>query len=194
MVWKISWGIALLLILLVAIGLFRGKANAQQKSSTGFVPATEGKEMTTYLGLRNLALTKKAEPSSVKPNEPLAVLMDLPTRTRTATIVAYADGTTSIYLSNGGGYLGGGQKYPAIREAAAKMLAAARVAQPKMQLTKEFPLPGQNEIAFYVVMDSGVYSARVPQDEFRKRTHPLAELYAASQEVITQCRLNFPKP
>jgi hypothetical protein len=197
MAWKISWGIAFLVILAVAIGLFRGKANAQQKPSTVFVPTPEGKEMSTYLGLRNLALTSsaaKAGQTSADPNEPLAVLMDQPTGTRTATIAAYADGTASIYISNGGGYLGGSQKYPAIHEAAVRMLAAARQARVKMQITTQFPLPEQGEITFYVVTDSGVYTARVPQEEFRKRTHPLTELYAASQEVITQYRLNFSKP
>jgi hypothetical protein len=198
MTWKISCGFAVLMILVVAIGLFRSKAIAQQKPSTVFVPTPQGKEMATYLGMRNLALTvssaKMGEPSTAKPNEPLAVLMDQPTSTRTATIVAYADGTASIYTSNGGGYLGGSQKYPAIREAAVKMLAAGRQAQSKMQITKQFPLPEQNEIAFYVVTDSGIYTARVPQEEFRKSTHPLTELYAASQQVITQYRLNFSKP
>jgi hypothetical protein len=198
MTWKISCGVAILIILVVAVGLFRSKAVAQQKSSTVFVPTPEGKEMSTYLGMRNLALTvsaaKTGKPFPAKPNEPLAVLMDIPTSTRTATIVAYADGTASIYTSNGGGYMGGSQKYPAIREAAVKMLAAGRQAQAKMQITRQFPLPDQREIAFYVVTESGVYTARVPQDEFRKSTHPLAELYAASQEVITQYRLNVSKP
>jgi hypothetical protein len=198
MAWKLSWGIVLLILLAVAIGVFRNKASAQQKPSTVFVPTPEGKEMSTYLGMRNLALTvsaaKAGEPSTAKPNEPLAVLMDLPTTTRTATIVAYADGTASIYTSSGVGYLGGSQKYPAIHEAAVKMLAAGRRAQAKMQITRQFPLPDQREIVFYVVMENGVFTARVPQEEFKKSTHPLSELYAASQEVITQYRLNVSKP
>src|ERR1700743_3655134 len=128
--WKIFCGIALL-ILIVVVGLVRNKANAQQtpsdqkNPSTVFVPTPEGKEMSTYLGLRNQALTgssaKMGQPIT-GPNEPWAVLMDQPAGDRTATIVSYADGTASIYISNGGGYLGGSQVYPAIREAAEKML------------------------------------------------------------------------
>ena len=42
----------------------------------------------------------------------------------TATIVAVSDGSASIYLSNGGGYLGGGG-HESIRNAASKMVEAA---------------------------------------------------------------------
>jgi hypothetical protein len=140
------------------------------------------KAMSTYLGLRNLALSN-----------PFAVLMDLPTTQHTATVVAYADGTASIYISNGGGYLGGSESYKAIQDAGLKMILIARKFQPTMQLTKQFPLPEGGVIFFYVVTIDGVYTARAPQEELNQRTHPLTELYAAGQEIITQYRLNVAK-
>src|SRR5215831_240089 len=105
MPWKIC-GIAVVLLLILAIGIFRSKAQ---------------KAMSTYLGLRNMALsiasTEKQQPSKTGSDDPLAVLMDLSTTQSTATIVAYADGTASIYISNGGGYLGGSESYQAIQDA-----------------------------------------------------------------------------
>ena len=62
-----------------------------------------------------------------------------------------------------------------------------------MQLTKQFPLPEGGVIFFYVVTIDGVYTARAPQEELNQRTHPLTELYAAGQEIITQYRLNVAK-
>src|ERR1700755_2161232 len=115
--WKIFCGIALL-ILIVVVGLVRNKANAQQtpsdqkNPSTVFVPTPEGKEMSAYLGLRNLALNRSPE-NMGQTSEPWAVLMDLSVGIHTATVISYADGTASIYISNGGGYLGGSQSYPA---------------------------------------------------------------------------------
>jgi len=122
-----------------------------------------------------------------------AVLMDISLPQSTATIAAYADGTASIYISNGGGYLGGSESYKSIRDAGLQMIAAGHKFQPRMQLTKQFPLPAKGEVVFYVVMSGGVYTARAPQTELDQRTHQFTELYAAGQEIITQYRLNVAK-
>ena len=153
--------------------------------------------METYLGLRQQALTgssaKMGQPATIGPNDTWAVLMDIPISPGTATIVAFADGTASIYLSKGGGYLGGSQKYSSIREAGQKTIAIARRFQPTMQKTHPFPLPKQGQIIFYVVTDSGVYPAHAPETERRQKTPPLTELSSAGQEIITQYRLNMPQ-
>src|ERR1700761_6513254 len=54
-----------------------------------------------------------------------AVLMDWPVTNGMMTALAATDGTASLYLSSGGGFLGGGQKYPAIREAALNAVEVA---------------------------------------------------------------------
>jgi hypothetical protein len=169
--------IALVVVLAIAIGIVQGKARSKK---------------SIYLGLRNMALLsagEEAKSSKTGPNEPRAVLMDMALTRRTSTIAAYADGTASIYISNGGGYLGGSESYKSIRDAGFQMISAGHKFQPGMQLTKQFPLPASGEVIFYVVTNSGVYTARAPQMELNQRTHPLTELYAAGQEVITQYRL-----
>lgn len=195
MAWKIC-GIAFVLLLVIAVGILRSKAQSQ-KSSADAMSATPEKAMAAYLGLRNLALSKasaeKEQPSKTDPNDPLAVLMDMSLTPRTVTVVAYADGTASIYMSNGGGFLGGGQKYASIREAAHKMLATAHQLQSKMQITKQFPLPEKGEITFYLVTTGGVYTVRAPRAKMGKKTQPLTELFAAGEEIITQYRLNVAK-
>jgi|SRR6476620_9617832 len=171
--------IALVCVLAIAIGILQGKAQAKK---------------STYLGFRKLALSsagiEEAESSKTGPNEPRAVLMDMALTRRTSTIAAYADGTASIYISNGGGYLGGSESYKSIRDAGLQMIAAGHKFQPRMQLTRQFPLPASGDVIFYVVTNCGVYTARAPQMELNQRTHPLTELYAAGQEIITQYRLN----
>src|SRR5689334_20341834 len=174
--------IALVFVLAIAIGILQGKAQAKK---------------STYLGFRKLALSsagsEEAESSKTGPNEPRAVLMDMAPTRRTSTIAAYADGTASIYISSGGGYLGGSESYKSIRVAGLQMIAAGHKFQPRMQLTKQFPLPAKGEVVFYVVMSGGVYTARAPQTELDQRTHQFTELYAAGQEIITQYRLNVAK-
>jgi len=189
---KIFSGIAIVLVLLAAGWLVQTKG---QQHPSNFTPVPPEKAMETYLGLRKMALTAPPARSAMKigPNDPVVALMDLNTAHRTATIVAYIDGTVSIYLSNGGGFLGGGQSYPSVREAGKKLIATAHRFQPQMHKTQDYPLPQKGEVFFYVVTENGVYTVSAPEAELNRRTHPLTELYAAGQEVITQYRLNTPK-
>lgn len=191
MAWKIIVCAAVVLLLVLGVRAFQSKA-ATQQSSQGVLPVPPDKAMSTYLGLRKGALTASAT-GQQKSDAPHAALMDIPVRTGTATIVAFADGTASIYISKGSGYIGGSQTYPTIREAGLRFIATARKFQPQMQVTQQFPLPEQGEVIFYVATDHGVYTAKAPEAELRKRSHPLTELYAAAQDVITQYRLNFKK-
>lgn len=195
MSWKVGGATAVVLIVLTAGWLLR--MNASQRSS-GFVPVPPEKAMEVYLGLRNQALSsssrKEGQPAGIGPDDPRAVLMDVNITTRTATIAAFADGTTSIYISNGGGFIGGGQKYPSVHDAGQKLIAVAHKLQPTMQKTQQYPLPEKGEVIFYVVTGNGVYTVRGLQSECTKRTHPLYELFTAGDDVITQYRLNSQTP
>lgn len=153
--------------------------------------------METYLGLRNVALTADSSRAGLKntggPNDPVAVLMEMKTGTRYATIAGFADGEASIYVSSGGGYLGGGQSYPSVHQAALSLISVAHRFQARMHQTKDYPLPQKDEVIFYLVTDNGVYTVSAPEAELNRRVHPLTELYAAGQDVITQYRLNTPR-
>jgi len=191
MAWKMIVCAAVVLLLVLGVRAFQNKATTQQPSSR-FIPVPADKAMSMYLGFRNGALTASAT-GQQKSDAPHAVLMDMPVTPGTATIAAFADGTASIYISKGSGYIGGSQTYPTIREAGLRFIATARKFQPQMQVTQQFPLPEQGEVTFYIATDYGVYTAKAPEAELRKRSHPLTELYAAAQDVITQYRLNFKK-
>jgi hypothetical protein len=186
---KILGGLVVVLAVLAAGWMFRMKA---QQHPQNFIPTPPDKAMETYLGLRKMALTASVSAGlkNMGPDDPVVVLMDLNTGKRNATVVAYVDGTASIYISNGGGFLGGGQSYPSVHEAAQKLIAAGRQFKSQMHHTEDYPLPGEGEVFFYMVTDHGVYTVSAPEAELRRRAHPLTALYAAGQEVITQYRLN----
>jgi len=114
--------------------------------------------------------------------------MDWGVNNGTATVVAVADGTVSIYLSGGGGSLGGGQGHAAIRAAGQKFLNLAKESLPRMQKTTEYPLPGRGQVYFYVRTTEGVFTARTSQEELNSRSHPFRYLGDAAQEIITQYR------
>lgn len=145
-----------------------------------------------YTGLRNQALSISRSsiglPSS-KPTAPVAVLMDVGADGYTFTTVAVPDGTASIYLSNGGGFIGGGQKYETVQSAALEMVRIAEASLGTMTIVKNFPTPRAGHTTFYVVTDAGVYSADIATKNVEETRHPLYALYAAGQNIIAQYRL-----
>ena len=183
------------LAVMVAATLFffaRNRTHAGQESA--------GKGYETYLGLRNLILTgsrtKFSLPATSQPTEPWGVVMDWGVKTGTVTAVAMSDGGASIYLSRGGGSLGGaGQE--AIRNAAKKAVNLASAVQGQMEEKKTFPLPAMGEVRFYALTDAGVFSAKAPEADLQAGRGPFASLSDAMQQVITAYRIheqNYQKP
>ena len=183
---KLGLGIALAAVVLIAITT--RVIWARNRPQT---PNTSSRK-DVYLGLRNQILHLSREncglPATAGPSEPCAALMDWGVNNGTATVVAVAEGTVSIYLSSGGGSLGGGQGHAAIREAGRKFLNLAKESLPKMQKTMEYPLPGRGQVYFYVRTGVGVFTARTSQEELNSHSHPLRSLGDAAQEIITKYR------
>ena len=117
------------------------------------------------------------------------VLMDWHVPNGTASVLASADGTTSIYLSSGGGYLGGGQKHPQIRDAARRAVSIAGSLKEHFRKTEQFDLPPREAVAFYLVTDEGVFSAQAIEAEMRTGASALTPLGGAMQSIVTGYRL-----
>ncbi len=103
-----------------------------------------------------------------------------------ATVVALSDGHASIYLSNGGGYLGGSQSHDSIRKAAQAAVTMAAEFQPQMRSTNTYPLPHRGEVIFYLLTDAGIFTASAPQQEMSSHQHKLSRLGDAMQLIITE--------
>ncbi|HEX9110105.1 MAG TPA: hypothetical protein VF845_01405 [Terriglobales bacterium] len=99
-----------------------------------------------------------------------------------------SDGSASIYLDTGGGYLGGIGQEP-IRNAAKKAVELAGEIQPQMKQTQTYPLPETGQVYFYVLTDAGVYTAAASEADLRAGHNPFSQLGNAMQEVVTQYRI-----
>jgi hypothetical protein len=178
---------AVIALLIIALWL---TIRARQHRDTSRSSASAS---STYLGLRNLALqtplTEVPSANAAKPGEPFAVLMDWGIPAGTATVAAYADGTASVYLSSGGGFLGGAQAHESIRSAAIKTVEIAGELKALMQPTTTYPLPERGQVTFYVRTDTGVLTATVPQEELRTHRSPLYRLGDSAQTIITEYRM-----
>lgn len=145
-----------------------------------------------YQGLRNMVLCGTRErfglAQTSTPTEPWGIVMDWGVTNGTATVMALSDGSASIYLSGGGGYLGG-QKEESIRDAAHLAVRTAAEFQPQMKQTTEYALPASGEVIFYALTDAGTFTASARESELREADHPFLRLGNAMQNVITQYRI-----
>jgi hypothetical protein len=121
----------------------------------------------------------------------LVAMMDIGVAGGTATFVAIADGSVSMYTSSGGGVIGAGE-HAAVRAAADRFRAVAAGVRAELQRTTEFPLPDQGDVRFQLRTEDGGYTGVAPEAALRSGRHPLSELYAAGQDLITEIRLASP--
>jgi hypothetical protein len=169
---QIGWVFLALLPLIVWFSL----RTRQNRNSSKLAPSAGGErsEVSVYLGLRDLALQgtlpKNVQDAAVaKPGEPFAVLMDWGIARGTATVAAYSDGTASVYLSSGGGFLGGGQAHESIRSAAIKTVGIAGELKGLMHPTTMYPLPQPEHVTFYVRTSAGGRVAQPSQSTLQAR-------------------------
>jgi hypothetical protein len=172
------------------VAKYRAQASPGTKSDATTRKASAPKDV--YIGLRNTMLqgsrSKFGLTATAKPTEPWGVLMDWGVQKGTASVVAMSDGSASVYLSSGGGYIGGIGQEP-IRRAAQKAVEVARAVRLPSQPTTDYPLPEQHGVFFYFLTDAGVFVLRTSEQELNSSRHPLRELGDAMQRVITEYRL-----
>jgi hypothetical protein len=142
--------------------------------------------------LRMLALkgtrTEFGLSATTSPTLPWGVVMETGFPEGYYTLVAFSDGNASIYLSSGGGSIGGGF-HETINKAARAMVTLAAKFQPDATITKEFPTPKNGETIFYLLTDTGVFTASAPEDDLGEERHAWSPLFHAGHDVIAQYRM-----
>jgi len=121
------------------------------------------------------------------------VLMDWHVDNGTVTVLAAADGTGSLYFSSGGGFLGGGQGYPEVREAARHAVGLAERLMPQFRKTDSIELPARGSASFFVTTNEGIYTVVAKEADLRNGLGPFAALGNAMQAIITGYRLRQQK-
>ena len=145
-----------------------------------------------YQELRSRAFG--VDPASVRtePDEPwngaTVAAMELAVDGATATILAVADGTVSMYLSTGGGVIGAGE-HVAVRAEGRRFRSVLADARSSLTPTVDFPLPVPGQVRFHAVLGPDRATAVVSETLLRGGRHPLSALYAAGQDLLTEIRL-----
>ncbi|HST58946.1 MAG TPA: hypothetical protein VLK84_09665 [Longimicrobium sp.] len=161
---------------------------AAQAADTAEPAATQ--HSPVFSQMRQEALTTPPEELQFEGRRPRVwgsvMELGLPTG-RVATLVVFADGTTSLYSSAGGGIVGSGSQRT-VRRASDEFLEEAAEANRGMADAAESPLPSPGRVRFYLRTNAGLRTAEAGEDELKAGGHALSELYTAGQAVLAQVR------
>lgn len=101
----------------------------------------------------------------------------------TATVLTLIDGTTSVYLSDGGAVIGG-QGHEDIREANAEFIRTANQLYQHLKPCESFPSPAVGQTIFYALTDPGVLTAYGLEADLTEELHPLSPLFHVGHRVL----------
>ncbi|MEA3013433.1 MAG: hypothetical protein QOD42_1978 [Sphingomonadales bacterium] len=118
--------------------------------------------------------------------------IDLDLEGRTATLVSFSSGDASLYLSNGGGMIGG-IGHANVAAASRDFVAAARPHLNAMAPARSHPRPGRGQTIFYLLTTAGVHGAARSTAALAAQTDALSPLLLAGERVITEFRLVEPR-
>ncbi len=144
------------------------------------------KQAEIYTDLRKQVLSLNNEQLGMN-NSVLGVLMETGYEGAVATLVAVADGTSSLYFSNGGGIIGSGE-YKQVHDQALKFVKLAGSNINIMKLTKKFPLPKKSYTCFYVITSKGVYTAEVIEADLGNKKHNLSPVFIEGHKLLSFIR------
>jgi hypothetical protein len=146
-----------------------------------------------YADLRAMVLGLDPDAIEALDDEPwsaaLVAVMDIGLVAGSATIVAVADGSVSLYTSSGGGVIGAGD-HVVVRAAGTRFRAAMGEHRAQLRGVEAFPPPPpEGQVAFLARFADARVATTVPEAMLRSGRHPLTGLYGVGQDLLTEIRL-----
>jgi regulator of RNase E activity RraB len=144
-----------------------------------------------FEGIRDMAFTATPEQLGLSlPSDKTVVygvIMDWEMSGATATTVSYQTGDASLYLSSGGGVIGGGQ-HQNVNSAAKQFVSLAQTFLDKTTKTETTPLPSTDEVRFYLLTNKGVYIGQEQMKNFENNSSTWLKLFEEGNNVLTELR------
>jgi len=170
----------------IVMGFFSSLFGRGKRAAGRFDPT---KVADVYTGLRNQVLQIRETEKSARV---AALLMETGYPEAVVTLVTIADGTTSLYFSNGGGIIGAGE-HDSVRSAASALLRLAAQHGSEMVETNEFPLPGEGRVRFYLITSGRVLTAEAAEQDLGYNRAALSSLFHEAHKVIATVREHSPQ-
>lgn len=139
--------------------------------------------------LREMALQVTPEQLHIDApkGKPFAAFMETSMPGACVTLSMIGDGSTSLYFSNGGGMIGGGE-HESVRKETLDFLNLSAEFLEHLQPTSDFSLPPLGVTRFLLKTPEGFFSGQAKEAELISGKSPLAPLFLQGQNVITKFR------
>lgn len=176
------------------------KSTANDKQSIADHDMTKTKNHLTkenaFEGLRNMAFSATPEQLQLSlPKDKTVVyglIMDWGIDGATATIVSYQTGDASMYLSSGGGVIGGGQ-HQSVNTAAKQFVSSAQTYLDKAIKTETTDLPITDQVKFYFLTNKGKFVGQELIKNFENKSSEWLKLFEEGNKVLTELRISTEK-
>ena len=174
----------------------KNKQNSKQTedyiSKTGDTVKVHNLPDNRFLDLRNMAFAVTPEQLQITlPTDQIkiyGVIMDWDLGDGTATFISFSTGDASMYLSSGGGLIGGGQ-HENVSTAAKAFIDKAQQYLDKTTKIDSTPLPDKNCVKFYFMTNKGKFTAQENLKNFDNSSSPWLPLFEEGNKVISELRL-----
>lgn len=146
-----------------------------------------------YNDLRDMALSATAEKIGVQlpmdQTKIYGIIMDWDLGEGTVTLVSFISGDASLYLSSGGGFIGGGG-HENVKEASRSFINKAETYLSKTNKTDVTPLPDKNGVNFYFLTNKGKFVAQEEVKNVETNSSEWADLFDEANKLITEIRIS----
>jgi len=143
-------------------------------------------------GLRNVALAMTPEQLGISlpigKTTVYGLVMDFGMSGGVATIVCYQTGDASLYISTGGGIIGGG-KYESVNNASKRFINLAQKYLDKASKTEITSLPLSGKVIFYLLTNEGIYSGQDEIKNFENNSSLWSEMFYEGNRVLAELRM-----
>lgn len=167
------------------------KSDKTMNQETENPKARETKE-NAFEGLRKMAFSVTPEQLQLNllsdKTTVFGVVMDWEMGGTVATTVAYLTGDASLYLSSGGGVIGGGQ-HQNVNNAAKQFVQLSQVYLEKATKTETTPLPETDIVKFYFLTNKGVFVRQEQMKNFENHSSAWYQLFEEGNKVLSELRL-----
>jgi hypothetical protein len=113
------------------------------------------------------------------------VIMDWEMGGATATTVSYMTGDASLYLSSGGGVIGGGQ-HENVNRASKEFTQLAQTFLEKARKIDSPALPAANEVQFILLTNKGFYVGKDAMANFEDNSSPWMKLFEEGNKLLSE--------
>ena len=190
---KIKTYIIFGVILILATGILLACKPKNESADNQKSNQTEDKseqQENPFNSLRPMALSVTPEQLRLESSDEtkvFAIVMDWDLGTGIATIAAYKTGDASMYLSSGGGVIGGGQ-HENVRQSVFTYVQLGQEFLSKSKKTESTPLPDKDSVRFYLLTNKGTYYAQEEMKNIENESSDWLRLFEEANKVLAELR------